>query len=240
MDEKNLNSPQPQPPVDLPVSGYFGQGGNSAKGPEDILESIEKEDVAVASPMKPMPAPMPRSAMPAMNIPPSVPPQEKPETKEPMFNRGKRALVIVVLGLVLVGVIGVSAWYGYGLFVKSFSQSADQVVPADNQAIVPEISGNNNTIPEVQVNQPAVETEPVVEKPADADKDGLTDEDEELYGTNPNEIDTDADGLTDRDEVKVFKTDPNNPDTDGDTYADGQEVRGGYDPKGPGKLLEVQ
>ena len=44
----------------------------------------------------------------------------------------------------------------------------------------------------------------------DSDQDGLTNEEEQLYGT-----------------------DPNNPDTDGDGYSDGAEVRSGYDPLKP-------
>lgn len=61
-------------------------------------------------------------------------------------------------------------------------------------------------------------TEPIVvtEKPdmtLDSDNDGLTNAEEEAYGT-----------------------DMNNPDTDGDTYKDGDEVKNGYDPLGPGKL----
>jgi hypothetical protein len=42
-------------------------------------------------------------------------------------------------------------------------------------------------------------------------------------------VDTDADGLTDEQE-KVYGSDVNNPDTDGDGYKDGAEVKAGYDP----------
>lgn len=47
-------------------------------------------------------------------------------------------------------------------------------------------------------------------------------------------LDSDRDGLTDQDEVK-YQTNPLNPDTDGDSYTDGAEVQKGYDPRGPGK-----
>jgi len=49
------------------------------------------------------------------------------------------------------------------------------------------------------------------------------------------EIDTDNDGLSDEKE-EMYDTDPNNPDTDGDGYLDGDEVKNGYNPNGEGKL----
>lgn len=42
-------------------------------------------------------------------------------------------------------------------------------------------------------------------------------------------VDSDNDGLTD-DQEKIFGTDPAKADTDGDGYKDGEEVKGGYDP----------
>lgn len=45
-------------------------------------------------------------------------------------------------------------------------------------------------------------------------------------------LDSDQDGLTNEEE-KMYGTDPQNPDTDGDGYSDGTEVRSGYDPKKP-------
>lgn len=41
--------------------------------------------------------------------------------------------------------------------------------------------------------------------------------------------DTDQDGLS-NDEEKLYGTDPNKADTDGDGYSDGTEIRSGYDP----------
>lgn len=51
----------------------------------------------------------------------------------------------------------------------------------------------------------------------------------------PVTIDSDNDGLTDNEETQ-YGTDPKNPDTDGDGYKDGDEVKNGYNPAGPGKL----
>jgi protein-disulfide isomerase len=55
-----------------------------------------------------------------------------------------------------------------------------------------------------------------VDEYADTDKDGLTNAQEKLYGTNSN-----------------------NKDTDGDGFYDGEEVKSGYNPNGSGKLNEV-
>ncbi len=58
----------------------------------------------------------------------------------------------------------------------------------------------------------------------DSDQDGLSNEQEAVIGTDPNNRDTDADGLTDGDEVLVHSTDPRNRDTDNDILLDGDEV----------------
>ncbi|MDO8592988.1 MAG: CAP domain-containing protein [bacterium] len=50
--------------------------------------------------------------------------------------------------------------------------------------------------------------------------------------------DSDADGLPDEVE-KFFGTDPHNPDTDGDGVPDGEEVRRGRNPLGPGLLKDL-
>ncbi|MEI6972533.1 MAG: OmpA family protein, partial [bacterium] len=58
----------------------------------------------------------------------------------------------------------------------------------------------------------------------DSDGDGLTDSEEEKFGTDRQKPDTDDDGLNDYDEVKVYGTDPRNPDSDMDLLKDGEEV----------------
>ena len=50
----------------------------------------------------------------------------------------------------------------------------------------------------------------------------------------PAPVDSDRDGLTDQDEVR-YQTNPNEPDTDRDTYPDNEEIQKGYNPRGPGK-----
>ncbi|WP_368670353.1 Ig-like domain-containing protein [Myxococcus sp. AM011] len=58
---------------------------------------------------------------------------------------------------------------------------------------------------------------------ADADGDGLTDAEEVVLGTDPNNADTDGDGLPDGIEVNVAGTDPLDDDTDDDGLLDGNE-----------------
>ncbi|MBI2483706.1 hypothetical protein HYV71_00795 [Candidatus Uhrbacteria bacterium] len=80
------------------------------------------------------------------------------------------------------------------------------------------------------------ESAPVI---IDTDGDGLPDEQEAQYGTNPNLFDTDGDGLSDREELMVYGTDPLNADSDKDGFLDGEEIKNGYDPNGAGKLPSV-
>jgi len=58
----------------------------------------------------------------------------------------------------------------------------------------------------------------------DFDSDGLSDLQEFLRGTEPNNSDTDGDTLSDGDEVKTHESNPLQTDTDGDTLSDDAEV----------------
>jgi hypothetical protein len=58
----------------------------------------------------------------------------------------------------------------------------------------------------------------------DSDQDRLTDVQETLSGTDPNNPDTDGDGLKDGDEVLIYTTDPRNRDSDGDILSDFDEI----------------
>ncbi len=67
----------------------------------------------------------------------------------------------------------------------------------------------------------------------DRDGDGLTEEEEEEQGTDPDQRDTDRDGLLDGEEWSDYGTDPTMYDTDGDSFSDGLEVEAGTDPLDP-------
>jgi len=69
----------------------------------------------------------------------------------------------------------------------------------------------------------------------DSDGDGLTDEEEEIFGTHPEMKDTDEDGISDYDEIYKWKTNPTRESTDGDRYDDGMEIFG-HSPVGLGEF----
>ena len=60
--------------------------------------------------------------------------------------------------------------------------------------------------------------------PPDDDRDGLSNEQEKQFKTNPKVADTDGDGLLDGVEVNQYSSDALVPDTDGDGLTDGAEV----------------
>ena len=64
----------------------------------------------------------------------------------------------------------------------------------------------------------------------DTDGDGLTNQQEAGYGTDPNNADTDRDGLIDGEEVFRTGTNALVPDTDGDGLLDGDEIKRGTNP----------
>lgn len=73
----------------------------------------------------------------------------------------------------------------------------------------------------------------------DSDNDGHSDRTELINGYNPNgkgELDSDGDGLSDYAEVTIYHTNRYSRDTDRDGYADGVEIAHGYNPNGKGKL----
>jgi outer membrane protein OmpA-like peptidoglycan-associated protein len=58
----------------------------------------------------------------------------------------------------------------------------------------------------------------------DRDGDGLSDQAEKQYGTNPKSPDSDRDGMVDADEVLIYHTDPLQPDSDSDGLSDLDEI----------------
>lgn len=65
---------------------------------------------------------------------------------------------------------------------------------------------------------------------SDLDSDGLTNRQEFILRTYPNDADSDDDGLTDAAEANGYGTDPLDSDSDDGTVSDGDEVTNGTDP----------
>lgn len=133
-----------------------------------------------------------------------------------------KKVVIIIVGILVIGGLVYGAYWGYGKMQDSKIKQEEILTPN-----IKDIIDNKK---EIEIKESIL--------PGDADGDGLSDQEEINLGANPNIVDTDGDGLADYEEVKIYQTNPLNPDTDGDGYLDGQEVRGGYNPKGSGKLGE--
>jgi hypothetical protein len=73
----------------------------------------------------------------------------------------------------------------------------------------------------------------VIEEPSDATDfmEAISKAIGNLFGKSigASSLDADKDGLTDSSE-RIYGTDPKNPDTDGDGHLDGDEVKNGFNP----------
>jgi hypothetical protein len=159
----------------------------------------------------------------------------------------KRILFFFVL-LLIFGGLGVGGWLSYGWLTAKFKLLGklpwfeNQTNQEKEKTLTIEKKEKKNASQKKgnEEENNIIETIPQPTSPKDTDQDGLTDEEEINFGTDPNNSDTDEDGLFDRDEVKIYKTDPLNPDTDGDGYSDGTEIKAGYNPNGDGRLYEIK
>lgn len=68
-------------------------------------------------------------------------------------------------------------------------------------------------------------TSTTVKPRIDKDGDGLTDEEEKAFGTNPKSPDSDKDGLIDSDEINIYRTNPTVADSDDDGLSDFDELK---------------
>jgi len=137
-------------------------------------------------------------------------------------------IIGLIIFLILVSALG---FWVYKTFFTGERNSGEIILntePVDIQLEPQEVE--KVTEPGVNVNSSAIAK--------DIDGDGLSNEEEEVLGTDPEKVDTDEDGLSDREEVKIYHTDPLDQDSDGDSYLDGEEIENGYNPLGPGKLFD--
>jgi hypothetical protein len=139
----------------------------------------------------------------------------------------KKIFIVIVLFVLLVGA-------GIGVYILIFRHnSAPSVKKPEEKQNVPTTSSVKQS-PEKVIQNFSKKLEKLYEK--DSDLDGLTNQEETKYGTDPENIDSDGDGLTDKDELFLYRTDPLKADSDGDGYADAYEIDRGYNPLGPGRI----
>ncbi|MFC1612646.1 hypothetical protein ACFL29_02230 [Patescibacteria group bacterium] len=226
--------PEENPPQNLPTEGK-DLSKNVEKGEGTPTPAKEPESRPEPTPMRPAP----KEAKEAEDIfadvkesqtapsPPSkqgeTTPAEAPkeETVVETPHQGfKKVLITIIVIVVFAGVLAGGGYWAYNSFLKP-------------RPLDPSLNMNINITPQ-QPEQPAPQPQDM-----DSDNDGLNDAREQELGTDPLSPDSDGDKLFDREEVDVYKTDPLNKDTDGDGFEDGSEVQDGYDPKGPGKLIEI-
>lgn len=165
------------------------------------------------------------------------------EIGELSYKKNNKIKTLSIIIIVFLSAIG-SAWLAYIYFIKNFGSgniikkdNIYNVKTVDNINNSPAFIDNNNQDLNKDNNTPAVSSIEIT-KPVDTDKDGLMDNDEIKFGTDPKLIDTDGDGLTDMEEVIKYKTNPRNSDSDRDSYKDGEEIKNGYNPNGAGKLID--
>lgn len=195
-------------------------------------------------------------------------------------DNGKKKLRMIIILVLAIIVLGAAIYLVYSKLMKSaLDNELPLEIPAsaqdkqgeivkpivkDDDVIMPEfdVPANDFEVDDNAVAPTPAPGQPVVPIPSletDSDDDGLTDDEEAGFGTNPLNSDSDGDGLSDFDEINVYGTDPLNPDTDGDGlkdfeeierygtdplnpdtdgdgYSDGEEVGNGYNPKGVGSL----
>lgn len=175
--------------------------------------------------------------------------------------KGGKAFKIIVIVMIVV-IVGLLGFLVYSKFIKSddtpvvtdnndITNEVDEgdIVDEDENALDDEFDDYTPLAPgeeeedafvdDEMIDEDVIEDEDEVSTiPVDSDGDGLTDDEELLYGTNPLLVDTDGDGLSDYEEIVIYKTNPLNPDTDGDGFTDGEEVNNGYNPNGPGLLTD--
>lgn len=73
----------------------------------------------------------------------------------------------------------------------------------------------------------------------DEDKDGLSEDEEDDWGSSDEKEDTDGDGISDYEEIRFWLTDPALRDSDGDGVTDGAEIQQKRNPLGGGALSRI-
>lgn len=139
--------------------------------------------------------------------------EEKQKNKTARTEKLYKIKLKIALILFLFLIISILVLIGLNFFGKQSHKS--------KTAYTNVIQGNN-TKQEIIYTETNLENEELTEenKRLDYDEDGLTNEEEQQYGTNMRSSDTDGDGLSDYDEIKRHNSDPTKYSTSGDDISD--------------------
>jgi Bacterial TSP3 repeat len=113
-----------------------------------------------------------------------------------------------------------------GPVLDGLSGTATSAAPTTTTASGP-TAAPTTTVPAATTTTTTTTTEPAV---VDTDGDGLTDDHEEVLGTDPNDSDTDDDGVTDGVEIDGNGSSPTDADTDDDGLLDTEKSSFGTNP----------
>ena len=174
-----------------------------------------------------------------INKPPVQPTPITPKASLPLTGKSKTPFVVMLIFVFLV-LAGIIYLVITGTFIDTVEKGATTVVNTVTDAVDEVVDNTEDSESDASDPNTVVDIDNLNTGPLDSDNDGLTDEEENTYGTSNLSNDTDGDGLFDREEVKVYNTDPLKIDTDGDGQSDGVEVKNGYNPNGSGLLLDLQ
>lgn len=145
-------------------------------------------------------------------------------------------LVIIVGGFVFIGAL---VYFSYIYMIRPLTESPKPVlVPVSVPEASQEVLSQEEPLEELVNQETLDETNLSAEKPAAvavAQEPEVESSEEESGSELVLAPDSDQDGLSDQDE-EVFGTDPLLADTDGDGYQDAAEIRQGYNPLGEGKI----
>ncbi|NIP32999.1 hypothetical protein GWN26_12060 [Candidatus Saccharibacteria bacterium] len=206
---------------------------DTKREPEDIFKDVE-EPAAPAGPTTGTPV----GARPVLQaVEPGAPQAMPPVAPKSGGGLGKIILFFFIV-IIILGIAGAATWYFW--IIPASSPLPEVPILTDEEVVEPEEEPIIEEEPAVEeeeepeVTEPEEEPEPTV--PLDSDNDGLTDNQEEALGTDPNAADSDGDGLTDNEEINAWQTNPLSADSDADGFTDKEEIDNGYNPNGEGRL----
>ena len=176
---------------------------------------------------------IPKGSQPAMMQ--ATAPSAMPVTAAP---GGKKKIMNIAIIVVLIAVVGVSAYLLYASYQKPANKedinTEDQIAQKDESPVVEEpVNEEPATVIDEETPPPVnIPTEqPVDEEKNNFDPSILSAVSLSLMAS----LDKDKDGLTDAEEAFIG-TDPNMNDTDKDTYSDGDEMKNFYNPLKSGNI----